>query len=74
MFSIVWATFRNGIKQMDAAGISIMALSLMSPGIQGIFDPAEATETARKVNDQMHMLYRTGPHADRFLTWGYVAM
>jgi predicted TIM-barrel fold metal-dependent hydrolase len=62
------------IKQMDAAGIAIMALSLMSPGIQGIFDPAEATETASKVNDQMHKLYRTGPHADRFLTWGCVAM
>lgn len=46
----------------------------MSPGIQGIFDPAEATETASKVNDQMHKLYRTGPHADRFLTWGCVAM
>jgi hypothetical protein len=62
------------IKQRDAAGIAIMALSLMSPGIRGIFDPAEATENASKVNDQMHKLYRTGPHADHFLTWGCVAV
>ena len=59
---------------MDAAGIAIMALLLMSPGIQGVFDPTEAADTARKVNDQMHKLYRTGPYVDRFLTWGCVAM
>jgi gamma-resorcylate decarboxylase len=62
------------IKHMDAAGVAITVVSLTAPGIEGVFDPAEAAETATKVNDQMHKLYRTGPHADRFLTWGCVAM
>jgi len=62
------------VKHMDAAGVAVCVVSLTQPGIQGIFDPAEAAETARKVNDQMRKLYRTGPHAHRFLTWGCVAM
>lgn len=59
---------------MDAAGVAVCVVSLTQPGIQGIFDPAEAVDISRKVNDQMRKLYRTGPHAHRFLTWGCVAM
>lgn len=62
------------IKHMDEAGIAISAVSLAMPGIEGIFDTASAVEMARKVNDDLYNLYRTGPHAHRFLTWGTVAM
>jgi predicted TIM-barrel fold metal-dependent hydrolase len=62
------------IKQMDAAGIAITAVSLTSPGIQGVFDKVTAIDFAIRANDQMHKLYRTGPHAHRFRTWGSVAM
>jgi predicted TIM-barrel fold metal-dependent hydrolase len=52
----------------------VLVVSLTAPGIEGIFDPAEAAKTATKVNDQMHKLYRTGAHSHRFRTWGCVAM
>ncbi|MCJ1339179.1 hypothetical protein MMC09_004468 [Bachmanniomyces sp. S44760] len=66
--------FEERIKDMDASGTAIMAISLTAPGIEGIFDPVQAAETARKVNDQFHKIYRTGPHAHRFLTWACVPM
>ena len=62
------------IKHMDAAGMAITAVSLTMPGIEGIFSASVAVETAKKVNDQMYKLYKTGAHANRFLTWGCVAM
>jgi hypothetical protein len=64
-----------GTDQVDGCGWdSYYGLATHVARHSRIFDPAEATETARKVNDQMHKLYRTGPHADRFLTWGCVAI
>jgi predicted TIM-barrel fold metal-dependent hydrolase len=72
--SLRLASIEERIKHMDAAGVAISAVSLTMPGIEGIFDTAAAVEIASKVNDQMHKLYRTGPYADRFLTWGCVAM
>ena len=66
------ANFDARIK--DASGIAIMAVSLTAPGIEGIFDPVQAAEYARKVNDQNHKIYRTVPHAHRFLIWGCVPM
>ncbi|MCJ1304883.1 hypothetical protein MMC08_007696 [Hypocenomyce scalaris] len=62
------------IKDMNTAGVAITAVSLAMPGIEGIFSTELAIETAIKVNDQMHKLYKTGSHAERFLTWGTVAM
>ena len=67
-------SINDRIKHMDEAGIAISAVSLAMPGIEGIFDTALAVELARKVNDDLYTLYRTGPHAHRFLTWGTVAM
>jgi gamma-resorcylate decarboxylase len=68
------ASIEERVKHMDAAGVAISAVSLTMPGTEGIFDTATAVQIASKVNDQMHELYRTGPHVDCFLTWGCVAM
>ena len=59
---------------MDEAGVALTVVSLTMPGIEGIFDPETAVETARKVNDETHKLYYTGKHADRFRAFGCVAM
>ncbi|MCJ1436653.1 hypothetical protein MMC27_006034 [Xylographa pallens] len=68
------SNFEARIKDMDASGTAIMAVSLTAPGIEGVFDPVQAVELARKVNDQFHKIYRTGPYAHRFRTWGCVPM
>jgi 2,3-dihydroxybenzoate decarboxylase len=39
------------IEEMDAAGIDIAVLSHTIGGVEGIFDPAVAVSTARRVND-----------------------
>lgn len=62
------------VKAMDQAGVALTVLSLTMPGIEGIFDPATAVETARKVNDEIHQRYLTGEHAHRFRAFCCVAM
>lgn len=62
------------VQAMDQAGIALTVISLTMPGIEGIFDPATAVETAKKVNDETHQLYCTGKYADRFRAFGCVAM
>ncbi|KAF9893243.1 hypothetical protein FE257_011673 [Aspergillus nanangensis] len=62
------------VAAMDKAGVALTVVSLTMPGIEGIFDPAVAVETARKVNDEIHELYTTGPHASRFRAFGCVPM
>ena len=41
------------LKDMDENGIEITILSLTSPGIQSIFRPVEAADTARRANDRL---------------------
>jgi hypothetical protein len=48
------------IKRMDAAGIDLQVLSLMSAGIQGL-DPARAVPIAREANDWIAEIVRTYP-------------
>jgi hypothetical protein len=68
------ACVEERVKHTHAGGVAISAVSLTMPGIEGIFDTTKVVEIASIVNDQMHKLYRTGPHANHFLTWGCVAM
>ncbi|EXJ80430.1 hypothetical protein A1O1_08575 [Capronia coronata CBS 617.96] len=68
------ADVESRVKDMDASGIDISCVSLTMPGIEGIFDAPTAVSMARKVNDQLHKTYRTGPHAHRFRVWGCVPM
>jgi predicted TIM-barrel fold metal-dependent hydrolase len=39
------------LEEMDASGIDVSILSLTSPGIEEIADPAQAVRTAKSVND-----------------------
>jgi len=41
------------LGHMDAAGIEFALLSLNAPGLQGILDPEEALQIARKANEAM---------------------
>jgi hypothetical protein len=68
------ANVEERVKHMDAGGVAISAVSLTMPDIEGIVDTTKAVELVSKVNGQMHNLHRTGPHANRFRTWGCVAM
>ena len=54
------------VKSMDEAGVALTIISLTMPGIEGIFDAAKAVETAKKVNDEIHQIYLSGPHKDQF--------
>lgn len=62
------------VEAMDRAGIAETVVSLTMPGIEGICDKATAVDLARRVNDDLHQRYRTGPHGDRFRVFGCVAM
>ena len=52
------------LKLMDRYGIEIMLLSLNAPAVQGIADPTQAAEVARKANEFMADNVRKRP--DRF--------
>lgn len=58
------------LKEMDAAGITIQALSLSPPGVQ-CFQAKEGTAWARKVNDELAKVVRQNP--DRFVGLACVA-
>ena len=51
------------LREMDAAGIDIQVLSHCPPGAQA-FDPSEATQMARAVNDRLAAVVKAKP--DRF--------
>ncbi|WP_394940972.1 amidohydrolase family protein [Psychromicrobium sp. YIM B11713] len=55
------------IRAMDEAGIRLSLLSLTSPGIQSILDPAQAIDAARENNEFLATRY-AGSHPDR-LKW-----
>lgn len=42
---------------MDQSGIGYVIVSFTSPGIEGVFDTANATALATRVNDEMHSTY-----------------
>lgn len=48
------------IRRMDADGIDMQVLSLVSPGVQ-IFDPATAVSLARLANDRLAAAIKTHP-------------
>lgn len=62
------------VEAMDKAGVALTILSLTMPGIEGIFNADVAVKTAIEVNDEIHKLYTTGPHAKRFRAFGVVPM
>lgn len=62
------------VEAMDQAGVDLAIVSLTMPGIEGIFDPTVAVETARKVNDEIYQLYAGGPFAKRFRAFGCLPM
>ena len=39
------------VREMDRAGVELCVMSLTSPGVQSVVDPAKATELARAAND-----------------------
>ncbi len=41
------------LAQMDATGIELAILGLSSPALQGILNPADAVELARRANDTL---------------------
>lgn len=53
------------LQSMDQSGIGYAIVSLTCPGVEGIFDPEEAVELARKTNDSLYELY-VKPHPTRF--------
>ena len=52
------------LADMESEGVDLQVLSLTSPGIQSIADPAEAVTSARRVNDQL--AEAVAQHPDRF--------
>lgn len=62
------------VQSMDAAGVALAVVSLTMPGVEGIFDTAEAIDTAARVNDEIQRAYLAGGHPDRFRALGCVPM
>ncbi len=60
------------LREMDRAGIELCILSLTSPGVQSVIDPAEALALARAANDHAHALVRK--HSGRFAAFASVPM
>jgi gamma-resorcylate decarboxylase len=58
---------------MDDSGIGYVVISLTSPGIEGVFDTANATRLAKAVNDEMYTNY-VEPYPDRFGFFAAVPM
>jgi len=61
---------RGRIKEMDATGIDMQVLSLISPGIQ-VLDAAAGTAMARRVNEKLSAVVRKYP--ERFAGLACVA-
>lgn len=58
---------------MDANGIGYVIVSLTSPGIEGVFDPANATRLAKLANDEIYADY-VQAYPDRFGFFATVPM
>lgn len=58
------------LADMDANGVDVQVLSLASPGLEVIEDPAEAVAVARRVND--HLAKAVAEHPTRFA--GFAAL
>ena len=58
------------LREMDEQGIDVQVLSLTSPGIQGMTDPADAVATAREANDLVAQV--VSDHPTRFA--GFAAL
>lgn len=58
------------LADMDEHGVDVQVLSLTSPGVEAIQDPAEAVATARRVND--HLAGVVAAHPTRFA--GFAAL
>lgn len=61
------------LESMDVSGITYAVVSLTCPGVEGILDPDEAVELARKTNDAIYELY-VKAHPTRFGFFCSVAM
>ncbi|ORW03476.1 amidohydrolase family protein [Mycobacterium kyorinense] len=61
------------VAEMDQHGIDITVLSLTSPGIQSILDPAAAVAAARENNDYIKATY-VDRHPDRFAWFAAVPL
>jgi len=62
------------VRQMDIANISISIISLVPPGIQGIFNASFAISAATTINNQLHTAYTTGNFSNRFAFFCNVAL
>jgi 2,3-dihydroxybenzoate decarboxylase len=60
------------LAHMDATGIEVAVLSLNSPGVQLITDPAEALDVAQKANDRMAQA--VARHPDRYAAFAALPM
>ena len=58
------------LSDMDGEGIDVQVISLTSPGIQSIADPAAAVDLAKKVNDSLAEV--AAQHPTRFKTMAAV--
>lgn len=58
---------------MDQSGIGYVIVSLTSPGIEGVFDTANATSLAKQANDEIYASY-VQAYPDRFGFFATVAM
>lgn len=61
------------LQSMDQSGIGYVIVSLTSPGIEGVFDPTNATSLAQQANDEMYATY-VEPYPDRFGFFAAVPM
>jgi 2,3-dihydroxybenzoate decarboxylase len=60
------------LAAMDRAGIEIAVLSLNSPGVQAVTDPAQAVQLAARANEDLAALVAT--HPDRYAGLAAVAL
>lgn len=61
------------LASMDGSGIGYAIVSLTSPGIQGVFDPTNATAFAKSSNDEIYKNYSQA-YPDRFGFFASVAL
>lgn len=60
------------VAEMDRAGIELCILSLTSPGVQGVIDPAQASALATDANDRAFEMTRR--HPGRLTAFAAVAL
>src|SRR5262245_31578504 len=60
------------LEDMDRYGIEVMVLSLTNPGVQGIPEPQQAVDTARRLNDRLAEV--VSQHPNRFAAFAAVPL